>query len=442
MSTLLTTRVYIPITEESFYINYVHPFSEYITHVTLELEQTYLGAFIDEQQNKIKSAVMDNVIRELENFKRELADMKSDFLNYFNDNFNTLFDNFMRKLNSWVVRQKTTAQQILAICSIYKNNLVAKYEALLEITELPQKAKKIIMDLLSEIKKFEKSVSEQFEKMLDTLYLENKSDTKAYEEKETKQKTLERAKNLISLIEYIDSEYYRKHVQNRGLLRRIEEANTLEESELILEELKIKYIKLKKEKIESDIYREELIKIANQIDDEEVRKQIEKITNKKIINKQQFEQALNFYTKNKYKSQELMKDNFVEILKSFGYPMLIQDKFGIVYFDTNFGKEYKIRLKFDGENITFQFVRLIDGEESQLSEYERQVDMRKAKEFCTNLDSFIDLLEKKYGIKLDIKKRIEPEERMFYIRWKDIPELIQLREEKKKDEKVSNRLNL
>ncbi len=438
MSSIVTTRGFVRRTHGFYRKHYIQTFEGHIEYVINEMK-----TLLNLKKNKdVEFWIIDALKNVMENYKRELAGLMPYFLNQPAE-FDNLFIDLINRVNSHITKYKILARQVNGIYSTHGTNKKALYQSLLEIQDLPEEIKKYAKKELDKIiLEFEKAVLEDFDKRLKE-YSEKLMETKPIqkEKKDTLQETKEKVKNFAKFIESIDKEYYQEHISN--LVERVEKAFGVQEVELLFDEIKLRYLKLKKEKIESEVYREEINRILEQVESEEYRREIERILSQRVITKEDYSRALKIHAESmleEAKKPKMEAKNVLDTLSELGYNIITQDNYGVFYFDTPYGEEYKVRLKFEGDGFTIQFVRIIDVEEKELSEYEREVDMRKAKEFCKSLDSIFEYLEREYGIMLDITRRIEPEERMFYIKMQDLPEAV--KEKKKEDIKHYRRMSL
>ncbi len=438
MSSIVTTRGFVRRTQGFYRKHYIQTFEGHIEYVINEVK-----TLLNLKKNKdVEFWIIDALKNVMENYKRELAGLMPYFLNQPAE-FDNLFIDLINRVNNHITKYKILARQVNGIYSTHGTNKKALYQSLLEIQDLPEEIKKYAKKELDKIiLEFEKVVLEDFDKRLKE-YSKNLIETKPIqkEKKDTLKETKEKVKNFAKFIESIDKEYYQEHISN--LVERVEKASGVQEVELLFDEIKLRYLKLKKEKIESEVYREEINRILEQVKSEEHRREIERILSQRVITKEDYSRALKIHTESmleEAKKPKMEAKNVLDTLSELGYNIITQDNYGVFYFDTPYGEEYKIRLKFEGDGFTIQFVRIIDVEEKELSEYEKEVDMRKAKEFCKSLDSIFEYLEREYGIMLDITRRIEPEERMFYIKMQDLPEAV--KEKKKEDIKHYRRMSL
>lgn len=438
MSSIVTTRGFVRRTQGFYRKHYIQTFEGHIEYVINEVK-----TLLNLKKNKdVEFWIIDALKNVMENYKRELAGLMPYFLNQPAE-FDNLFIDLINRVNNHITKYKILARQVNGIYSTHGTNKKALYQSLLEIQDLPEEIKKYAKKELDKIiLEFEKVVLEDFDKRLKE-YSKNLIETKPIqkEKKDTLKETKEKVKNFAKFIESIDKEYYQEHISN--LVERVEKASGVQEVELLFDEIKLRYLKLKKEKIESEVYREEINRILEQVKSEEHRREIERILSQRVITKEDYSRALKIHAESmleEAKKPKMEAKNVLDTLSELGYNIITQDNYGVFYFDTPYGEEYKIRLKFEGDGFTIQFVRIIDVEEKELSEYEKEVDMRKAKEFCKSLDSIFEYLEREYGIMLDITRRIEPEERMFYIKMQDLPEAV--KEKKKEDIKHYRRMSL
>ena len=201
------------------------------------------------------------------------------------------------------------------------------------------------------------------------------------------------------------------------ILSQIEDADGYKLS-LTYEELKLTYIKVK----EQSLYREEiesLLKKLKHIGSEEASRLItigRKLLTQNVINKSEYE---TFYREAfKVIMQDASKKpitigHVLSKLCELGYTIIGDDaeiKEGkVIELRTPYGEDYILKVRVQDGKITTKFVRVLE-EERELSTYEKERDVYTAKKWCGDFDTLLEKL-KEEGINVEVKARVEPEER-------------------------------
>ena len=220
------------------------------------------------------------------------------------------------------------------------------------------------------------------------------------------------------------------------ILSQIEEADDYKLS-LIYEELKLTYIKVK----EQSLYKEEienLLEKLKHVGSEEASRLVtkgHKLLAQDVINKSEYEIFYReaFKTIMQYTSKKpILIDHMLSKLRELGYTIIEDDveiKEGeVIELRTPYGEDYILKVKVQDGKIITKFVKVLE-EERELSTYEKERDVYTAKKWCGDFDTLLEKL-KEEGVEIDVKARVEPEERGidYEVRKKDKKESV--REEK------------
>lgn len=432
MSSILTGYGYVIKTEEFFKENYIEALSREMNIFISEIMRNYdIGLLNLEEKGYIQDLILKNIKEKTTNFVSEMENLMPLFLSEDNNQFNQKFRDLIAKVNNYIAKEKALSMEVKTISNVYQYDIVGRYEALLSVKEFPERAKNLLKAKLTKLKAIEGDLRGRFKKEMEKIKQEFNTDIDTELEKDILNQTVEKAINISRIIEYLDESFHKKNISK--LIENLSKIESSIEAELILEEIKLQYIRIKREKIDSEVYRQEILKMAHKSEND-IKQELERVAQKKLITKEDFDKCIRLYTQNIDKQQHIEQEHILDAFNLTGYKAVIQDTHGVFYFDTPYGEDYKVRIKFEGNKISIQFVRLIEDDEKNISDYEKQVDLRKAKEFCQNIDSIFEILNRKYGIMIDISRRIEPEERMFYIRWKDVPAMLKNKKAEKKEE--------
>jgi len=169
---------------------------------------------------------------------------------------------------------------------------------------------------------------------------------------------------------------------------------------LKLKEAKVIYQRL----VYSNIYKEEIETLLEDMP-EYLKEKFEKLKQKEIIYKNEYEKLLDEYYNQE--NEEISVDKIVEAFEEMGYKFenVVLNEKGYINTDK---EEYKIAYRIENNKFSLAFTRFID-ETTQINEYEKEKDKREAKKWCDNFEKIIKLLEKE-GIYLDKEMVKEPEE--------------------------------
>ncbi|MCS6998701.1 MAG: hypothetical protein NZL86_04825, partial [Aquificaceae bacterium] len=413
---------------------------------------------VDEYNSTILS--VKTLIKEIEilrhlkgfSFYRQLAKIlkgkkeMTDFVKVFTGIFVSYFEKEISELERWVVSVPEEELKSVMLSYIEKNKrrTISEYKSLEELVdtaeELVNEIKKLqkhfqeasskfsvgspefyayiskLEDIHGEISvklneiAFIKSQSREIQKDIDRVYQEYlqslRASQKQYKIKEDEEKYKNQIKDYITLIKNINSDFHEKEI--RKLEEDIEKADIFR-LKLLLEDTKLKYLKIKKLTVEDSVYRSELERLKSYTSDESLLSKIDKVLLKEYVSREDYEIIYRDFLDTQEageKSKEEMLSYIEEKFRQMGYKIVEQDEYGVIYLDTPMGQEYKVRIKFEGERMTIQFVRYIEVDESELSEYEKSVDIAKAKTFCQNLSELLEYISKELGIIIKEEMRI------------------------------------
>jgi|GEM_PF-1969086 len=189
---------------------------------------------------------------------------------------------------------------------------------------------------------------------------------------------------------------------------------------MVLESIKLDYGKAKEIAIWSDIYREDLAKLAKLELTDEIQGKITTLQNQERISKEAFQSIADEINAIILAKQEraVLIEALKENLNGMGYSVVNEESTitklengEIVYLDTD-EDEYKIMLKLNSNmDMTTRVVRMVATQEEKenISSYQREKDIEAGKKWCSSYDKLTNLL-KINGIELDTTLRIEPED--------------------------------
>ena len=193
-----------------------------------------------------------------------------------------------------------------------------------------------------------------------------------------------------------------------------------ERLKLILKELKIKYAKLKDQKILTTLFTEDIENLIKNTENKNIIDKGNEILKKVVISRRDYTKFIEFYYDELNKERQLKElDEYINKIKesfsSLGYSFIEDEKIEAlklhktVYLDTPLGDEYKIAANLVNNRLTTVFVRILSDEEKiqNLTYYEKIKDVEKAKEWCKDYDKLLNTL-KELGVAMKVEGRIEP----------------------------------
>ncbi|MEA2027815.1 MAG: hypothetical protein U9N49_02415 [Campylobacterota bacterium] len=189
---------------------------------------------------------------------------------------------------------------------------------------------------------------------------------------------------------------------------------------MVLESIKLDYGKAKEIAIWSDIYREDLAKLAKLELTDEVEGKITALQKQERISKEAFQSIADEINEIMIKRQEraILLERLKESLDGMGYSVIEEEgtmskleNGEIIYLDSD-DDNYKIMLKLSDEmKMTTRVVRMVATQEEKdnVTSYQRLEDIQAAHRWCSSYDRLTNLLRAN-GIEVDTTLRIEPED--------------------------------
>jgi len=392
--------------------------------------------------SKIPKDILDTIVWEIENFSKSI--LKSYTISVTQSASRSQWVNDRIKMFNSVTTNMKHLIRILDVEFLYGENIEKDtYSSLSSL--IPSK----FNTLRETIKKYVSASNQTIKKEVKNQSLkviQEKKDIKdserLKEEKKDSEKLKEEIKKLLSKIKAFDDNF-----EEEKYLYQIENADDYRLS-LILEGLKVKYIKVREQSLFKEEVKE-LIKKLEEKNTEEAKRLIEKgqeLLTKDTISKAEYNVFYEEVWRNLIKESEkepvdaeqiisklremdytiiddegLIKD-VISKLREMGYS-IIDDKDSIkdgeiVELKTPYGDDYILKVKIQNGNIATKFVRILE-EERELPTYEKEKDIYSAKKWCQDFDKLREKL-KEDGINLEIKARIEPEDIDYEIRKKDV----------------------
>ncbi|MCS7244311.1 MAG: hypothetical protein RMJ36_06230 [Candidatus Calescibacterium sp.] len=303
-------------------------------------------------------------------------------------------------------------------------------------------------------KLYNQEVDEYFEKLKQEIHKKRTVNDKQIP---TTQKSTENIKDKILLFfKKIESNFPEEYGNIKNKYYNQLENYNLTKLRIILDSLKVEYLKLKKRYSEDMVYRQEIINILNEfkqivkgINEEDfelypkynsVVNKINDVLSKKFVTEEDYKIVSNLVNditqkmieyielKNRKKYREKIETKLRQNLEKLGYKLISQNReTQVIYIDTKFSKEYKIMLKITDNSLNVQFVRIIpDGYVP--TEYDKRRDISFAKKWCSDYKKLLKLLHDS-GILVENQKLVEPEQKMNYLEISKIP--LQLQEDVK-----------
>lgn len=237
------------------------------------------------------------------------------------------------------------------------------------------------------------------------------------------------------MIRNIDDHVY---MEISPLLNGVDGERYLQRLEMVRDNMKVRYGKLKEDTAWTSVYKETLSRIREKVasfeDSRELLAVMGQIMDKRHIDKNEYESVLRRATEfiigaeMKQDTASMLRQN----LESLGYSVIGGDERGsglekeeVVYLDTRW-EGYKVLARFNVEGeLSTRIVRVVSSEEEKISvpTYQRQKDREIAKQWCSDYDRFLDNLRHN-GFAADMKLRKEPDtEEVMYIVDKKVPGL-------------------
>jgi len=283
------------------------------------------------------------------------------------------------------------------------------------------------------VKFYLKYTDDIFKNFKDTLkkYLKKQEEDNLQAAKTVEANQLQESSKILNEIDILNKKLKALEKEKAENLKHlVDEAKTtqdLERLKLIAEEIKFTYAKAKKEKITTGIYREEIKKLLERILNEDLGEDLyeegENILKKLKISEKEYK---GFVKKVMNRGLERINKKpisgleIIDKLRELGYSIVSDEeeiekaiKEGkVVEIRTPYGEDYVIKVKVQNGLLTTKFVKILT-EERQLSQYEKEKDVYVAKKWCEDFDKLVEKLRKN-NIKIDIKARKDPEKEINY----------------------------
>ena len=211
----------------------------------------------------------------------------------------------------------------------------------------------------------------------------------------------------------------------KPLVEEIEKVEDINRVEILLDEIKLRYVRAREEYLKSEQLKEKIKHAYIAVPMPQVREEAERLLSKELVREDEYEEFINKvvslgietlenYQKMKRKAAEIVSKK----LSDEGYSTLNEDLMDrllqgdVVELKTPYGDDYALRVKLTDETLAVRFIRYVDSLEN-LSEYERQKDIEIGKKWCKTYEELRQIL-KQNGLLITNKHRIEPEEKFYY----------------------------
>lgn len=243
---------------------------------------------------------------------------------------------------------------------------------------------------------------------------------------ERKKVLLEEARNSAFVyydkLQKINSEEAQKV---KPLIEEIERVEDINRVEVLLDEIKLRYIKAREEYLKSEQLKEKIKHAYIAVPLPQVKEEAERLLSKELVREDEYEEFMNKVIslgiqtlENYHKQQRKAAEIVAKKLSAEGYSTLNEDLMDkllqgdVVELKTPYGDDYALRVKLTDETLAVRFIRYVDDLEN-LSEYERQKDIEIGKKWCKTYEELRQIL-KENGLLVSNKHRIEPEEKFYY----------------------------
>ena len=262
---------------------------------------------------------------------------------------------------------------------------------------------------------------------------------KIYRENEKLDKLELEIKSYLDIIKKLDMDVYNAL---EPLVNQVKSYSDKTKLETLVDKLKLEYKKLKQKITLTKIYKDDIKEMIEKTTVKELKEKGEKLLNQKYITSEDFSEFYEEYIV--LSSQEKKKREVIDKLKKsfeeLGYKFKKDEttdvklmKGDITYVDTPLGDEYKLAVKLEGNKLITRFTRLVADERelATLSEYEKIKDVEKAKEWCSDYNKLLTVMEKN-GVEMEPKLIVEPNiDKIYYEIADEIYELMKRKKEKK-----------
>ena len=271
---------------------------------------------------------------------------------------------------------------------------------------------------------------------------------KIYKENEDLDKLRLELKSYINMIKDLDEEVYHYF---KPLIEQVENSSDKAQLESLVNKLKLEYKKLKQKVTLTNIYKEDIKHMLEKTTIGDLKLKGEKLLKQKYISSEEFSEFYEEYivlTSQEKKKKEVI-DKLKKSFEELGYKFEKDEstdikllKGDITYLDTPLGDEYKLAVKLEGNKLITRFTRLVADEKelASLSEYDKIKDVEKAKEWCSDYNRLLNVMEKN-GVEMEPKLIVEPNiDKIYYEIASEVYELLKRKKEKKIEMKQQRRL--
>ncbi len=262
---------------------------------------------------------------------------------------------------------------------------------------------------------------------------------KIYQENEKLDKFKLELNSYIDMIKKLDKDTY-EYLE--PLVSQVENSSDKSRLESLVEKLKLEYKKLRQKITLTKIYKEDIERMIEKTTINELKDKGEKLLKQKYISSEEFSEFYEEYivlTSQEKKKKEVI-DKLKKSFEELGYKFEKDEttdikllKGNITYLDTPLGDEYKLAIKLEGNKLITRFTRLVADERelATISEYEKIRDVEKAKEWCSDYNKLLTVMEKN-GVEMEPKLIVEPNiDKIYYEIASEIYELLKRKKEKK-----------
>ena len=249
-----------------------------------------------------------------------------------------------------------------------------------------------------------------------------------YHISKTREEMISEMCRYLGLIRELDADTFE---DVKPLAEGIEKETYSQRTMMAVENVKLRYGKLKETIARTAVYRDALRKVFEETYRYEgsgpLLNDLNRIIEKKYIDREEY-RAVSLKTaefileaEKKLKEEVLKKETVLKIksaLEGLGYSIAGEERMvsglengEIVYLDTKWD-DYRIMLRLDEkEELVTRMVRVVPDQKAKenISDYQRGKDRETARQWCRDYDGFLKKL-REAGLHMDVKLRKEPEE--------------------------------
>ena len=271
---------------------------------------------------------------------------------------------------------------------------------------------------------------------------------KIYQENEKLDKLRLEINSYMNMIKDLDEDVYH---YLKPLVEQVEGSSDKSQLESLVNKLKLEYKKLKQKITLTNIYKEDIKSMLEKTTIGELKLKGEKLLKQKYISSEEFSEFYEEYivlTSQEKKKKEVI-DKLKKSFEELGYKFDEDEstdikllKGDITYLDTPLGDEYKLAVKLEGNKLITRFTRLVADEKelATLSEYDKIRDVEKAKEWCSDYNRLLNVMEKN-GVEMEPKLIVEPNiDKIYYEIASEVYELLKRKKKKKLEMKQQKKI--